>query len=81
MSNLPLPSIELKEWADCYDCLTATIDDMRIYYTTKIILERDERNRKICMRGTVTRYRNDLQRLTHIENDLVKSGLIFVDAQ
>ena len=61
MSNLPLPSIELKEWADCYDCLTATIDDMRIYYTTKIILERDERNRKICMCGTVTRYRNDLQ--------------------
>lgn len=81
MANLPLSSIELKEWADCYNCLTAVIDDMRIYYTTKTFLDRDERNRKICMRGTVTRYRIDLQRLTHIENDLVKSGLICVDTQ
>ena len=81
MANLPIPSVELKEWADRYDCLTASIDDMRIFYTTKTFLDREESNRKACMRGTVSKYREDLQRLIHMEECLKKSGIIHTDTQ
>ena len=81
MANLPIPSVELKEWADRYDCLTASIDDMRIFYTTKTFLDREESNRKACMRGTVSKYREDLQRLIHVEECLKKSGIMHTDTQ
>ncbi len=79
MSNLPIPSIELKEWADGYDCLTASIDDMRIYFTTKAFQNRDIQNRKACMLGAIQRYRDDLHRLVRIEEKLKKSGVLPVE--
>lgn len=81
MTNLPIPSNELKEWADQYDCLTASIDDMRIYYTSKKFLDREESNRKECMRGTVSKYREDLQELVRVEECLKRSGVIHTKAQ
>lgn len=76
MSDLPIPSKELKEWADGYDALTATIDDMRLFYTTKGFLGREENNRKMCMIGTVKRYHDDLQKLIAIETKLKNSGVL-----
>lgn len=76
MASLPVPSVELKEWVDSYDCLTASIDDMRIFYTTKTFLDREESNRKVCMRGAVSKYREDLRRLVHVEEYLKESGII-----
>lgn len=76
MSNLPIPSKELKEWADAYDALTATIDDMRLFYTTKVFLSREENNRKMCMSGAVKRYHDDLQKLIVIETKLKTSGAL-----
>lgn len=75
MSRLPVPSVELKEWSDKYDCLIASIDDMRIYYTTKSFLSRDEKNRKLCMQDTVQRYQHDLQQLIIIEEKLKEKGI------
>lgn len=76
MSNLPIPSKELKEWADGYDALTATIDDMRLFYTAKEFLGREENNRKMCMSGAVKRYHDDLQKLIVIETKLKNSGTL-----
>ncbi len=76
MATLPIPSVELKEWADNYNCLAASIDDMRIFYTAKIFLDREETNRKVCMRGAVNKYREDLQRLIHVEKSLKESSII-----
>lgn len=75
MTSLPIPSIELKEWADCYDCLSASIDDMRIFYTSKTFLDRKECNRRACMQGAVHRYREDLQRLIQVEEHLKTAGI------
>ena len=74
MSDLPIPSVELKEWADGYDCLAASIHDMQLFYTSKTFLDREESNRRVCMRGTVERYRDDLQKLVYIEDELKKLG-------
>jgi|GEM_PF-2302074 hypothetical protein len=76
MCNLPVPSVDLKEWADCYDCLAASIDDMQRFYTAKVFLDRAESNRKACMQERVKRYRDDLQHLAKIEADLRETGII-----
>ena len=76
MSSLPIPSVELKEWADCYDSLTAAIDDMRIHYSSSKHLDGEERNRKVCMRATVRRYREDLHKLVHVEEALKENGIL-----
>lgn len=76
MSSLPIPSVELKEWADCYDSLTAAIDDMRIFYSSSKHLDGEELNRKVCMRATVRRYREDLQKLVRVEETLKENGIL-----
>ena len=76
ISELPIPSVELKEWTDCYDCLAASIDDMQIFYTSQVYLNREESNRKACMQQTVRRYREDLQKLIYVEECLKESGII-----
>lgn len=76
MSNLPIPSDRLKVWVDGYDCLTASIDNMRVVYTSQEFANREENNRKACMRGIVRSYRDDLQKVIDIENQLKKSHVL-----
>lgn len=39
-------------------------------------LDREESNRKVCMRGAVSKYREDLRRLVHVEECLKETGII-----
>lgn len=76
MADIPVPSVELKAWLDCYDSLAATIDDMRLIYTTQTSLSRDENNRKISMQGKVKKYRDDMNKLADLEAKLKETGVI-----
>jgi hypothetical protein len=71
-TNLDIPPMEIKNWAQSCSGLACTIHEFTLFYNERYLLGRNYENRIDCMNMTIQRYYQDLEKVKNEERSIQK---------